>query len=178
MSLEQIEQLISRVALGDRAAFGTLYDRTSAKLLGICLRVLSERASAEDALQETFVKVWRNADRYVANGLSPMSWLITIARNTAIDQLRARRGDTGSDGLDLVIASGPTPEQSALAGSEAGRIVRCLDELDDQRRDAVSGAYLRGESYVDLSERLEVPLNTIRTWLRRGLIALRECMAR
>lgn len=175
----EIEALIARVALGDRSAFSALYDATSAKLLAVCLRVLKERAAAEDAMQDVYVKVWNKADRYQVTGHSPMTWLITIARNTAIDRLRARRVDRDTDVLDdRIAASAPTPEQSAVAASEAGRIVACLDELEQDRRTAIKGAYLDGQSYKDLAEQLDVPLNTIRTWLRRGLERLRECMAR
>jgi RNA polymerase sigma-70 factor (ECF subfamily) len=175
----EVEQLILRSGLGDREAFSRLYDATSAKLFGICLRVLKDRAAAEDALQDSFVKIWNHASRYGANGLSPMTWLITIARNTAIDRLRARRrqGDT-AELTDTHQARGPGPEQSAVAASEARRIAACLDELEADRRDAVRGAYLEGESYADLAARFDVPLNTMRTWLRRSLIRLRECMIR
>ncbi|MEX3316853.1 sigma-70 family RNA polymerase sigma factor [Sulfitobacter sp. PS-8MA] len=165
--------------MGDRAAFEALYDRVSAKLFGVSLRVLDTRAAAEDAMQDTFVKIWNNADRYQANGLSPMTWLITIARNTAIDRLRARRKghqDIDTPGLALA-APGPTPEQSAVASSEASKLTDCLDQLEADRGAAVRGAYLDGDSYADLAERFNVPLNTMRTWLRRGLLSLRECMS-
>ncbi|QUJ75360.1 sigma-70 family RNA polymerase sigma factor [Sulfitobacter albidus] len=179
MDRQQIEELIGRTALNDRAAFDALYDATSAKLFGTCLRVLNNRAAAEDAMQDSFVKIWQNAGRYQANGLSPMTWLITIARNTAIDRLRATRGghqDIDTPGLELA-ASGPTPEQSAVAASEAQRLVGCLDQLAEDRGAAVRGAYIEGATYADLAERFSVPLNTMRTWLRRGLMALRECMS-
>ena len=178
MDRDEIEQLIARVALKDRKAFEELYDRVSAKLFGVCLRVLNKRAAAEDAMQDSFVKIWNNADRYHVNGLSPMTWLITIARNTAIDRLRARKKghqDIDTPGLALV-APGPSPEQSAIAASEASRLSDCLDTLDADRGAAIRGAYLDGETYADLAQRFDVPLNTMRTWLRRGLIALRECM--
>lgn len=175
----EIEAMIGRVALGDRAAFGALYDATSAKLFGICLRVLNDRAEAEDALQEIFVKLWHNAGRYQVNGLSPMTWLITIARNTAIDKRRARKTDSDiADFNDRLASASPSPEQAAVAASEAGRIRACLDELEPDRRAAVTGAYLGGDSYKDLAQRFDVPLNTMRTWLRRSLAALRECMSR
>lgn len=174
-----IEALIARVALGERAAFGALYDATSAKLMGICLRVLDDRSAAEDALQDTFVKIWKHADRYAVNGLSPMSWLAAIARNTAIDRLRARRESAGTGiDFDLLPSGARSPEADAIAASEVGRIVACLGELDPDRRDAVKGAYLGGLSYADLAEKFGVPVNTMRTWLRRSLLALRECMAR
>lgn len=91
-----IESYIAKCALGDRSAFSALYTATSAKLFGVCLRVLGNQAEAEDALQDVFVKIWRNADRYQVNGLSPMTWLITIARNLAIDRLRARKTAQGA----------------------------------------------------------------------------------
>ncbi len=178
-ALKEIETLIGQVSLGDRQAFSRLYDLTSAKLFGVCLRVLNNRASAEDVLQETFMKVWRYADRYARGGTSPMTWLITIARNTAIDKLRAQRDSEDIDGMaDTLPSSVPNPEQIAVAVGEAGRITDCLAELEEPRDKAVRGAYLEGLSYAELSEKLNVPLNTIRTWLRRSLISLRACMER
>jgi RNA polymerase sigma-70 factor (ECF subfamily) len=176
---EDIETLIAEVALGDRAAFSRLYDATSAKLLAVCMRVLKERVAAEDALQETFVKVWHNAGRYKVTGHSPMTWLITIARNTAIDRARSRGVGVIRTALDERIACArPTPEQAAVAASEARRITQCLDELEADRRRAITGAYLEGKSYKELAEEFAVPLNTMRTWLRRGLASLRECLSR
>lgn len=176
---EEIEDLIAKVSLRDRQAFAQLYDFTHAKLFGVALRILNDRAGAEDVLQETYVKVWRHADRYARGGTSPMTWLITIARNTAIDKLRTRRDSEDIDGMaDTLPGSGPTPEQVAIATGEAGRITNCLDELEAPRDQAVRGAYLDGLSYAELSDRLGVPLNTVRTWLRRSLISLRECMER
>ena len=174
-----LEALIARIALGDREAFSGLYDATSGKLFAVCLRVLSDRAAAEDSVQDIYVKIWNNADRYQVTGHSPMSWLITIARNTAIDRLRARRPESDlADFGDRLAAPGRTPEQSAVEASEAKRIIRCLDEIDADRRAAIVGAYLNGQTYRQLSEKFDVPLNTIRTWLRRGLDAVRECMSR
>jgi RNA polymerase sigma-70 factor (ECF subfamily) len=176
---DDLEDMLARVALADREAFSRLYDATAAKLLAVCLRVLKERASAEEAMQDAFIKIWHNAGRYRVTGHSPMTWLITIARNTAIDRLRAARPAEDVDAMrDVLADKRATPEQSAVAGSEASRVRACLDELEDDRRAAIGGAYLDGESYADLARRFDVPLNTMRTWLRRGLIALRECMDR
>ncbi|MBV6636191.1 MAG: sigma-70 family RNA polymerase sigma factor [Mameliella sp.] len=176
-----IEALIARVALRDRSAFGALYDATSGKLLAICLSVLKDREEAEDTLQEVFLRIWNKADRYAVTGHSPMTWLITLARNIAIDRLRARqRSQSGQDRTetDTLPDSRPGPEASTIAASESQRIVNCLDELPDQRASAVRGAYLEGASYADLAAKFEVPLNTMRTWLRRSLQSLRECMSR
>lgn len=173
-----LEDLLARVALGEQAAMSQLYDRTSAKLFAVCLRVLRQTEPSEDAMQETYVKIWRNAGRYRVTGHSPMTWLITIARNTAIDRLRAQRNHSDlGDYEETLAAPTPTPEQFAIAASEAGRMTECLDRLPEDRRAAIAGAYLDGRTYAELAEDAKVPLNTMRTWLRRGLIALRECMA-
>lgn len=175
---QDIEYLIARCALEDRKAFAALYDATSAKLFAVCLRVLGRNQPAEDAMQDAFIKIWKNADRYRVTGHSPMTWLITIARNTAIDRLRKQRGHKDmADYHDIIAAPGPTPEQSAIAASDAKRFGQCLDTLPEDRRAAITGAYLDGRSYADLAERAKVPLNTMRTWLRRGLVTLRECMS-
>ncbi|WP_296763497.1 sigma-70 family RNA polymerase sigma factor [Sediminimonas sp.] len=176
---EDIEMLLARLAVGDRAALDGLYRLTSAKLFGICLRVLSNRAEAEDALQEVYVKIWRGAGRYRANGLSPMTWLITVARNHCIDRLRARRA--ASEGLETAAEqpdAAPGPEALAIRSSERARLLDCLEELPEARAAAVRLAYLQGETYADLAARFEVPLNTMRTWLRRSLLTLRECLSR
>ena len=177
--LTEIEDLIARIALRDRAAFAALYDRTSAKLFGICLRILGDRAEAEDALQEVYLRIWDNANRYAANGLSPMTWLITVARNRAIDRLRARRAPV-QDVADLpeLADTGPTPEQAALASATRRQIETCMEELPTDRADAVRRAYLDGDTYQDLATRHGVPINTMRTWLRRSLLKLRECLSR
>jgi RNA polymerase sigma-70 factor (ECF subfamily) len=176
---EDLEELIARVALRDRAAFSALYAATSAKLFGICLRVLQDRAKAEDALQEVYVKIWHRADRYRVTGHSPMTWLITVARNHAIDRLRAEGPPTADlDAIAPLAAPGPSPEASAIAASEARRIGDCLGELPADRADAVRGAYLEGRSYAELADRYGVPLNTMKTWLRRSLLSLKECLSR
>ncbi len=174
-----IEDMIARTALGDRAAFSDLYDATSAKLFGICLRVLKSRPEAEDALQDVYLRIWQKAGRYRAGTYSPMTWLITLARNLAIDRLRARRAPARDvDEMHELRATGPGPEAAAVAKSEAGRVAACLDELEPGRAAAVKGAYLDGDTYRDLAARHEVPLNTMRTWLRRSLIQLKDCLSR
>lgn len=174
---EDIEAWIARCALGDRGAFRNLYQHTSAKLFGVTLRVLKDRHEAEEALQEIFVKVWKGAGRYQAGRASPMSWLIAIARNHAIDRLRARRGDhDGDEALAHLPEPGPGAEARVVAMGEARRVEECFDRLDAAHAEAVRRAYLDGDSYASLAARFEVPLNTMRTWLRRSLIKLRECL--
>lgn len=174
----EIADLIARCALRDRAAFRDLYSRTSAKLFGVVLRILKDRSEAEEALQEVYVKIWQRADRYVAGGYSPISWLVAVARNHSLDVLRARK--PVSDDIDLVLDladGGPDPEQATIDSSERTRIDGCLDELENDKADCVRGAYLDGFSYEELATRHSVPLNTMRTWLRRSLLKLRECLS-
>lgn len=178
MTMDPISRLIVQTALSDRNAFDALYQATSAKLFGVCLRVLKDRAEAEEALQEIYIKIWHKADRYAVTDLSPMTWLIAVARHHAIDRLRARK--TGrtvelNEAVD-VADSAANPEQSALATSERARLDECLDELEAARADAVRSAYISGDSYAELAARHNVPLNTMRTWLRRSLIKLRDCL--
>jgi RNA polymerase sigma-70 factor, ECF subfamily len=165
----RIEELIARVALRDRHAFAELYQITSPKLFGICLRILRDRGDAEEALQEIYVKIWRRAGRFSAGHATPMSWLSTIARNHAIDMVRGRKPRTVDiDKAHELADPQPDPEHMALMSAEGRRIDACMEELDADRADAVRKAY----------EHYGVPLNTMRTWLRRSLIKLKECLGR
>lgn len=176
---QDITRLIVRVSMKDRAAFDLLYRRTSAKLFGVCLRVLGDRGEAEEALQDVYVKIWTKADRFAASELSPISWLVAIARNQSIDRLRARRERPMTIDAALEVPDEkPGPEAQAVAGGERDRIDACLQELEQDRAAAVRGAYLNGDSYAELAERFSVPLNTMRTWLRRSLLKLKECLER
>ena len=176
---ENISVLIGRVSLRDRAAFEELYSATSAKLFGICLRILKDRAEAEDALQEVYVKIWDKASSFAVSDYSPISWLVAIARNHSIDRIRARKPQSVDidDQVDLA-SDTPSPEAAAIASSERKRIEGCLQELDDNRADAVRSAYIEGYSYQELADRNKVPVNTMRTWLRRSLQSLRMCLER
>ena len=173
-----IADLIARCALRDRAAFRLLYERTSAKLFGVTLRILKDRSEAEEAIQEVYVKVWQRADRYVAGNTSPISWLVAVARNHALDILRARR--PVSEDIDVALEipdGGPSPERAVQDSQDRGRIDHCLGTLEPDRADAVRGAYLDGYSYEELASRYAVPINTMRTWLRRSLIKLKDCLS-
>ena len=174
---DELERLIGRVALGDRRAFDALYAATAAKLHGVALRILDNRAEAEEAVQEVFVRIWHHAGDYRPGGWSPMTWLITIARNHAIDRLRARRASRPLDEAAELADLSPGPEALAIAADERGRIAACMQTLDPDRAEAVRRAYVEGESYQELAARFGLPLNTVRTWLRRALLKLRECLS-
>lgn len=177
---DSVEALIARVALRDRGAFDALYAATSGRLMAVCLSVLGDRAEAEDSLQDVFLRIWDNADRYSANGLSPMTWLIAIARNRSIDRLRSRNRRAAPSGpldlADAVACPAPSPEDCAIAAGERARLADCLDTLDPQRSDAVRAVYLRGDSYAQVAQVTGIPVNTVRTWLRRSLLRLRDCV--
>lgn len=171
--------LLARVALRDRAALASLYSVSAPKLFAVCLRILRNRSDAEDALQEIFVKVWQRAERFAATGTSSTGWLMAVARNHCIDLLRARKpvSDDVSESFDLADTA-PDPEAAAVLKGEGRRIDRCLRELEADKAEAVKNAYVEGLSYQELAEKYGVPLNTMRTWLRRSLLKLRECLDR
>jgi len=179
MDNSELAELISRTALGDRAAFTRLYYHTGSKLFGVCLRILKDRPDAEEALQEVYVKVWQNANRFAARETSPLAWLAAVARNHAIDRVRTRKPVARDIADEPDIAdTRPDPEAQAISMGEQGRIDECMDELEESRAVAVRCAYIEGYSYKELAERFDVPLNTMRTWLRRSLLRLRECLER
>lgn len=173
----EIDGLLARVALADRRAFDRLYVLTSGKLFAVALRMMKDRAEAEDILQEAYVRIWQRASSFRPGEGRSMSWLVTITRNLAIDRMRARTTPVAPmEMAEDVPDDKPTPE-TALAQTESrAQIDACLDELDGQRAEAVRAAYLEGWSYQELADRFDTPLNTIRTWLRRSLMRLRACL--
>ncbi|WP_417587720.1 sigma-70 family RNA polymerase sigma factor [Pararhodobacter oceanensis] len=182
-----ITELLLRVARQDRAAFRQLYSEAAPKLTGVLLRILGNRAEVDDAMQDVFIKVWQRAASFQPDKGRGISWMIAVARNHALDQLRKRpaaagmfraeaRDAEGQDPLEQVADGAIGVEQGMIAQGEARRVVDCFATLEEERSAAVKGAYIEGLSYQELAERFEVPLNTMRTWLRRSLVRLKECM--
>lgn len=172
------DDILCRVAAGDRTAFRALYAVAAPKLFGICLRMLHDRAEAEDALQEAFVRFWTRSHRYDPKKALAMTWMIAVTRNLCIDRLRARpQMQSTDDVLPGLPDLGPTAEMRVIAQGEADRFLRCLGQLSKDRARAIQGAYLDGLSYEALAQRHAIPLNTLRSWLHRGLQKIRECMA-
>lgn len=175
LTRDDITRLILRTSMRDRAAFDLLYKHTCAKLFGVCLRILGDRGEAEEALQEVYVKIWTKADRYAASELSPISWLVAVARNHSIDLIRARRPPASDLAAAGHIAdTRPWAEELLIESDQTARLDRCIDTLSTEKAAAIRGAYQEGVSYAELAKRHNVPLNTMRTWLRRSLIVLRE----
>lgn len=172
-----VEALVATGA-EDRAAFATLYRLTSAKLFGICLRICGEKGAAEDVLSDVYLTVWRRAGAYEPGRASPISWLATIARNRAIDWRRSakRRPAVGLDQAPDVADEDPSAEQRLIRGEESQRLHLCLDELDEKQRGAIRSAFFGGLTYAELAERDGVPLGTMKSWVRRGLIRLKDCL--
>ncbi|WOI54357.1 sigma-70 family RNA polymerase sigma factor [Parvularcula sp. LCG005] len=177
LARQEIEDLLSQIALGRRVAFDDLYERTSAKLYGVALYILNNRAEADEALQDAFMKVWRKADTFRPGTASPMSWLISITRNAAIDIYRRRRpGDGDEAEMDEMEDDRASPEDHAAMRSDAARLHHCLGTLEPEKAKLVRDAYFTGRTYAELSTTMKTPLNTIKTWMRRSLATLRTCL--
>jgi RNA polymerase sigma-70 factor, ECF subfamily len=170
---------LGRIPDGDRAALQTVYRLTSAKLFGVCLRILGEHGEAEDVLQEVFVTVWRKAADFDARRASPMTWLIAIARNRAIDRLRASRRSRNMEAIDAAtdVADSAAGADAALESSqEHVKLHGCLDGLASHERAALRGAFFDGSTYEDLATRMKVPLGTMKSWIRRAMFKLKACL--
>ncbi|MEO8344756.1 MAG: sigma-70 family RNA polymerase sigma factor [Betaproteobacteria bacterium] len=184
----RLAPLLAKVALGDQAAFADLYRHSSSHLYGIAVRILREGAAAEEVLQEAFVSVWHHAGSYEAVKSQPMTWLTAIVRNRCLDQLRRRELDTvtmtvvgeGDDeGREFDLPSGdPTPVELLLAGAEAQSVRDCVEVLDAGPKQAIALAFYQGLSHAELAAHLHQPLGTVKSWVRRGLERLKNCLDR
>lgn len=173
-----LEGLLRAIASGDRAAFRRLYDATQAKLYGVVLRILRDRAQADDALQEIYVRIWDKAADFDPNKASALTWMATIARNRAIDLLRSLRSAAGTNAQEIedLPAETSEPLEARHRSEELQRLLACLAGLDEERRQMILLAYYRGATREDLSRRFERPVPTVKTLLHRGLAQLRECL--
>lgn len=178
---DQLRSLLIACASGDRSAFEALYGRTSAKLFGICLRILGRPSEAEEALQDAYLAIWRKADQFDAQLASPITWLAMIARNKAIDRLRADRVGRASVPIDLgaELADDNVSVASRIEAQAEGRRLRsCIDELSGEQRGVIRIAFFEGCTYEEIAARSDTPLGTIKSWIRRGLIKLKACLER
>ena len=175
----QLAAALVRVAGGDRAALRVVYQDTSAKLFGVCLRILKDRGEAEDVLQEVFVTVWRKAASFDPGRASPITWMVAIARNRAIDRLRASavsRRMEPIESADAVSDPAPAAVERVELAQQHQRLSRCLEELEARQASAIREAFLDGTTYEELAARMSVPLGTMKSWIRRGLLKLRTCL--
>lgn len=174
-------QLIARIAQGDQAALATFYDRTSPQVFGFICKILNNREAAEEVTLDVYTQVWRQAHTYDQRRGAPGAWLMTVARTRAIDRLRARANEYGRieslDAVELFASSDATPEQN-VEGQERRRYVQeALVGLTVEQRQAIALAYFYGLSQSEIAEKLQVPLGTVKTRMRSGLIKLREALA-
>lgn len=173
--------LLAKTALGDRNAFKQLYDETSPQLLGLLISMLKHRDVAEDVLQDTFLKVWHRAGDYHADRGQVTTWMSSIARYRALDILRAqgvrRKRDQQQDPTEPLTTelAFALPETDSEVGA-GDRLQDCIHELSEDQRQSIGLAFYRGFTHEELSAQLEVPLGTVKAWIRRGLQQLRRCL--
>lgn len=184
----ELSQLLARAGLGDRAAFATLYERTSAHLLGVVMRINRDRGQAEDVLQEVFVNVWRAARSFDAAQSQPLTWLTSIARHRAIDSLRRAQtqpqlkptlsagDDEETDVYDTVADDAPGPLELLSRASQARALAACMGTLSAQQRQSVALAFFDGLSHAEVAQAMREPLGTVKSWVRRALMALKSCL--
>ena len=187
---EVLAAALARVALGDREAFATLYQASSAHLFGVILRINPDRAQAEDILQEVFVSIWQGARSFDAARSQPMTWLTSVARNRAIDSLRRRQtepqtvsttlgtDDDPDDMLQYQASDAPGPLELLARAGEAHALTACLGELSGEQQQSLALAFYQGLSHAEVAAHLRQPLGTVKSWLRRGLQALKACLER
>ena len=186
-----LARLLARTSLGDRAAFATLYERTSSHLLAVVLRIHRDRAQAEDILQEVYVNVWRAAKSFDAAQSQPLTWLTSIARNRAIDGLRRAqtqpkmrtpgpaaegRDSEDDDVYDTVADDAPGPLELLSRATESRALTACMDKLSALQRQSVALAFFQGLSHAEVADQLHQPLGTVKSWVRRSLMILKSCL--
>ena len=183
----ELARLLARVALGDRAAFERLYALSGPHLFAVILRINRDRAQAEDLLQEVYLSVWRAASGFDAAQSQPLTWLTSIARNRAIDSLR-RAGtqprldsahaplDEDSDVYDDTADEAPGPLELLTRASDARQLQHCMQDLSAPQRQSLALAYFDGLSHAEVADRMAQPLGTVKSWVRRALLALKSCL--
>jgi RNA polymerase sigma-70 factor (ECF subfamily) len=184
----ELASLLARTGLGERAAFATLYEQTSAHLLGVVMRIQRDRALAEDILQEVFVNVWRAAQSFDAAQSQPLTWLTSVARNRTIDSLRrahvqpqlktnvSTNDDEETDVYDTVADDAPGPLDLLSRASESRALAMCMEVLSPQQRQSVALAFFDGLSHAEVAESMREPLGTVKSWVRRALMSLKNCL--
>ena len=169
-------QLIERIAARDAGAIATLYDRHSRTLYGLILRILQDRSESEEVLQEVFLVAWTRVETYERELGSPIAWLVRIARNRAIDRLRANR--TRSRAVDGAVAAGSvdSPEGAAIHAERRRVVARALGRLPPEQRELIETAYFKGLSQSELAVLFQLPLGTVKTRIRSGMRTLRNAL--
>lgn len=167
----------------DGVAFRALYDASSPKLYGLALRILGRRELAEEVLQESFVAIWHSAGNYESALSAPMTWMTTIVRNKAFDLLRRTQHDVQIDGepfdtavLEALRDPQATPIESLQISSDAKALAGCMSALEEKHRKVIGMAFFHDLSYNDVALQLVLPIGTVKTWIRRSLVRLHDCL--
>lgn len=170
---------LHRAAAGDQRAFADFYKLTASRVFAVIVRMLRDRVEAEDVLQEVYTNAWHRAESFDPARGTAMTWLITLARNRAIDRLRQHREDPLDDEKAAEIEDdAPTPADAAEWSEERRRLERCLEALDPRQVGVVREAFFTGATYGELAARQRVPLGTMKSWIRRSLMQLKACLER
>ncbi|MCW3475454.1 sigma-70 family RNA polymerase sigma factor [Limobrevibacterium gyesilva] len=174
----ELTDLLASVARGDRAALRAIYVRQSTRLFGIAMAILRDRSSAADVLQDAFLKVWERARQFDAARGSAEAWLAAIVRHAALDVARTRGREVASDDPNLGDSAIDPDALEALMASESGARLRdCLGRLEAKNRQGIVLAFVHGLSHPEIAAKLDAPLGTVKAWIRRGLLSLRECLS-
>lgn len=173
-----LQILLERCARRDHAAFERLYRQTSAKLHSVCRYMMHDDALAEEALQDAYIQIWRDAADYDANRAAPLTWLAVIARHRCLDLLRRRQREVTADAAVFAfqVDEGPGPLELTVQWSDKYALGECLKTLSQQQRLSITLAFFRGLSHQQLSATLATPLGTVKSWIRRGLERLQRCL--
>lgn len=175
---DESARLLLRCAAGDRVAFRTLYDRWGARLHGVALRITRQSALAADATHDAFVQVWQQAGRFDPARGSAEAFLISLVRYRALDIVRRRARETpGYDAAEDRPDEAPDALTQLVGSAEGAALHRCLALLGAERRRLVLMAFVDGLSHSELAEKLSLPLGTVKSWIRRSLASLRDCLA-
>jgi RNA polymerase sigma-70 factor (ECF subfamily) len=178
LSPQELVWLLAAVAKGDRPAFERLYAATRAKLYGVVLRILRRHDLADEVMQETYLKIWNSAGQFDPALSSPITWMVAIARNRAIDLVRKKTEVSIDEDPAVLEIAADTPDPLARREmtEELRRLLACMGRLDEERRRLVLFAYYDGWSREQLAAKFDKPVNTVKTWLRRALMEIRECL--
>jgi RNA polymerase sigma-70 factor (ECF subfamily) len=175
--------LLRKSARGDWQSFSVFYAMTSPRVFGLILHMTNYSQACEDLLQEVYIKVWKQADNYTPDKARVTTWLTSIARNSTIDWMRSQKSgmdrlttDQSPEALDLAGGVDPEDETEAIASEES--LARCMDLLSDPQRQVIFLAYGQGLTHAEMVNKLGSPLGTVKSWVRRGLESLRNCLRR